>query len=48
VPAIALSANVDAEEIQQAIEAGFSTYLTKPVDWPQLLSAFESLVPRQS
>ena len=44
IPAIALSGSSFELEIQQAHAAGYSIYLTKPVDPEDLSSAIESLV----
>jgi hypothetical protein len=48
VPAIALSAHVDAEEIKQAVSSGFTSYLTKPVDWKALMNLISELSNDQS
>ncbi len=45
IPTIALSAHVQADEIQRAVNAGFDRYVTKPIDWPVLLDFMLELVP---
>jgi CheY-like chemotaxis protein len=44
VPAIALSANAMPKDIDKGLRAGFASYLTKPIDIPQLLSTLDTLV----
>jgi len=44
IPVIALSANATNEDIQRALDAGFTDYLTKPVDVEQLTMVINSLV----
>jgi PAS domain S-box-containing protein len=45
IPAIALSAHVDEEEIRLALHLGFQKYLTKPVNWKLLIKMITDLVP---
>lgn len=45
-PAIALSAHVDSEEIQHALNLGFQKYLTKPVDWKSLIKMIHELTSK--
>ncbi len=44
IPIIALSANVMADVIEKCVSAGFSDYVTKPVDFKQLSKAMTDLV----
>ena len=44
-PCIALSANAMPEDIRRGIEAGFSEYWTKPIDFKVFLSSLEKLFP---
>ena len=44
-PCIALSANAMPEDIRRGIEAGFSDYWTKPIDFKVFLSSLEKLFP---
>jgi signal transduction histidine kinase/ActR/RegA family two-component response regulator len=46
IPVIALTAYATGDIEQQALNAGFQKYLTKPTDFDQLLGAIISLVPR--
>ncbi len=39
IPVIALSASAMSSDIERGLEAGFADYLTKPVEWDQLLQA---------
>jgi CheY-like chemotaxis protein len=43
VPAIALTTNTSSEARNKAINAGFSTYLTKPFDSDELISVVSNL-----
>lgn len=43
IPAIALSAHVDIVEVQDALDAGFNKYLTKPIDWKSLMRFINEL-----
>jgi CheY-like chemotaxis protein len=47
-PAIALSAYTQVEDRHNALAAGFHTYLTKPVDLDQLMTAILRLTPSPS
>jgi CheY-like chemotaxis protein len=42
IPIIALSANAMPQDIKKAIEAGFSGYITKPFEIPQLLEGLDA------
>lgn len=44
LPAIALSAHVDEEEIKLALNLGFQKYLTKPVNWKLLINMITEIV----
>jgi two-component system, chemotaxis family, CheB/CheR fusion protein len=44
VPAIAFSGLTKTADIERAKQAGFDLYLTKPVDFPRLLAALESML----
>lgn len=44
MPIIALSANVMADVLDKCVQAGFSNYVTKPVDFRALSSAMGDLL----
>ena len=44
IPVIALSANAMAEDLERGKQAGFNTYLTKPLNIPLLLKTLDSLL----
>ena len=44
MPVIALSANVMADVLDRCIQAGFSSYVTKPVDFKALSKAMSELL----
>jgi PAS domain S-box-containing protein len=44
IPAIALSANAMERDIKRGLEAGFSLYLTKPIQMAELLAAIDNLI----
>ena len=44
LPIIALSANVMADVLDKCVEAGFSSYVTKPVDFKALSTAMTELM----
>ncbi len=44
MPVVALSANATNDDIRRALDAGFTDYLTKPVDVEQLTMVINSLV----
>lgn len=44
MPIIALSANVMADVLEKCIQAGFSNYVTKPVDFKALSKAMSDLL----
>lgn len=46
IPRLALSANAMPRDIEQAREAGFEAYLTKPMDVPALIAQLDRLLPR--
>lgn len=46
MPIIALSANVMADVLDKCIQAGFSNYVTKPVDFRVLSSVMGFLLDR--
>ena len=48
LPGIALSGFGSDEDRAGSFAAGFSEHLTKPVDWPQLRSALDKLLAKQS
>ncbi len=41
IPIIALSANVELQDIAKAIEAGFFRYLTKPLELNEFLNVID-------
>jgi PAS domain S-box-containing protein len=47
-PCIALSANALPEDIERGLEAGFSDYWTKPINFKTFLSSLEKLFPSVS
>ncbi|KAF7888683.1 uncharacterized protein EAF02_003224 [Botrytis sinoallii] len=44
MPIIALSANVMADVLEKCVQAGFNSYVTKPVDFKELSKAMSSLL----
>lgn len=47
MPVIALSANVMADVLEKCVQAGFNSYVTKPVDFMELSSSMiEQLDPK--
>ncbi len=44
LPIIALSANVMADVLDKCVDAGFSSYVTKPVDFKALSKAMTDLM----
>ncbi len=44
MPIIALSANVMADVLDKCVQAGFSNYVTKPVDFKDLSKAMSDLL----
>jgi CheY-like chemotaxis protein len=46
IPVIALTADARPDERERGLGAGFSAYLTKPVDFEELLAALERAAPR--
>ncbi|MTI09177.1 hybrid sensor histidine kinase/response regulator [Curvivirga aplysinae] len=48
IPAIALSANATHDSIQEALEAGFDEYLTKPLDVNKLIDALRKNLVRSN
>jgi CheY-like chemotaxis protein len=46
VPAIAVSASAMPADIQQALQAGFAAYLTKPLELNELLHAVQQQLQR--
>lgn len=44
MPIIALSANVMADVLEKCIQAGFNSYVTKPVDFKNLSEAMGNLL----
>ena len=44
MPIIALSANVMADVLDKCVQAGFNSYVTKPVDFKQLSTAMSKLL----
>ena len=46
VPAIAFSGLARSSDIESARQAGFDAYLTKPVDFPRLMSALGGVLER--
>ncbi|MFN3415826.1 MAG: response regulator [Caldimonas sp.] len=45
IPKVALSANAMPRDVEQAHEAGFEAYLTKPMDVPALIALLDRLLP---
>ncbi len=45
IPVIAISANAMPETITRGMEAGFSAYLTKPMNIPDLLAILDRILP---
>jgi len=46
VPAVAVSGRVKAEDRADALAAGFREYITKPIDFDQLLDLLARLLPQ--
>lgn len=44
MPIIALSANVMADVLDKCVQAGFNSYVTKPVDFKNLSEAMSNLL----
>lgn len=44
MPIIALSANVMADVMEKCVQAGFNSYVTKPVDFKELSRAMSELL----
>lgn len=44
IPVIALSANVMEKTIQEGLDAGFTDYLAKPINIPQLMSCLDKIL----
>jgi len=44
MPIIALSANVMADVVEKCVQAGFNSYVTKPVDFKALSTAMSNLL----
>lgn len=44
MPIIALSANVMADVLEKCVQAGFNSYVTKPVDFKALSTAMGNLL----
>lgn len=44
MPIIALSANVMADVLEKCVQAGFNSYVTKPVDFKELSKAMGTLL----
>jgi len=44
MPIIALSANVMADVLEKCVQAGFNSYVTKPVDFKALSKAMSDLL----
>jgi CheY-like chemotaxis protein len=42
IPVIAVSANAMAHDIEEALEAGFFQYLTKPIQLKELMNALDA------
>ena len=42
---IAVSGHGMKEDVQSSIAAGFSHHITKPVDWSELKTAIEKIIP---
>ena len=47
IPVIAVSANAMASDIDHGLAAGFTQYLTKPLDMHQLLAAVEGALAQR-
>src|SRR5205823_7062919 len=45
VPVVAVSGHVQAEDQAAALAAGFRAYITKPIDFEQLLALLKRLLP---
>jgi CheY-like chemotaxis protein len=48
IKVIAISANALLSEVQRGNEAGFDYYLTKPINFPQLLSTLQEISDSQA
>ncbi|KAG9244302.1 hypothetical protein BJ878DRAFT_567680 [Calycina marina] len=48
MPIIALSANVMADVLQKCVQAGFNSYVTKPIDFKELSAAMSNLLDPSS
>ena len=44
-PVVALSADAMPDDVQRGLAAGFDRYLSKPVDFTQLLQTLQGLLP---
>lgn len=48
IPAIALSANAMPRDIQKGLDAGFTHYLTKPIDVPRIMAVVTEMLNLES
>jgi len=48
IPVIALSANAVPRDIEKALEAGFSNYLTKPINVLRFMEALDAALAAES
>jgi len=44
IPVIAISANAMERDVKKGLAAGFTEYLTKPLDVPRLLALLDTLL----
>jgi len=47
IPIVAVTANAMKEDLSKGIAAGFSKYITKPIDVSELLKTIDCFIPNQ-